>query len=68
MTPVETQSEIRGVAPLPPPPRRGDELGIFHLGSTAIVLFAHGDLEFEALEPGMPIRMGQAITRRRSQK
>lgn len=47
---------------------RGDELGIFHLGSTAIVLFAQGDLEFEALEPGMPIRMGQAITRRRSQK
>lgn len=28
MTPVETQPEIRGVVPLPPPPRRGDELGI----------------------------------------
>lgn len=47
---------------------RGDELGTFHLGSTAIVLFARGDLEFEALTPGMPIRMGQAIVRRRSQK
>lgn len=50
------------------PVSRGDELGIFHLGSTAIVLFAQGELDFEALEPGMPIRMGQAIARRRSQK
>jgi phosphatidylserine decarboxylase len=50
------------------PVSRGDELGTFHLGSTAIVLFAQGDLEFEALTPGMPIRMGQAIVRRRSQK
>lgn len=47
---------------------RGDELGTFHLGSTAIVLFASGDLDFEALEPGASIRMGQAIARRRSQK
>ena len=28
MSPVETQPEIRGVEPLAPPPRRGDELGI----------------------------------------
>ena len=47
---------------------RGDELGVFHLGSTAIVLFAQGDLEFESLTAGMAIRMGQAIVRRRSQK
>ncbi len=47
---------------------RGDELGVFHLGSTAIVLFARGEIDFEALEPGMTIRMGQAIARRRSQK
>lgn len=52
----------------PIPVSRGDELGVFHLGSTAIVLFAQGDLEFESLSAGMPIRMGQAIVRRRSQK
>lgn len=47
---------------------RGDELGTFHLGSTAIVLFERGDIAFEALECGAAIRMGQAIGRWRSQK
>ena len=47
---------------------RGDELGTFHLGSTAIVLFERGDLEFEALVADRPIRMGQAIARWRTQK
>lgn len=28
MTPVETEPEIRGVTPMPPPRRRGDDLGI----------------------------------------
>lgn len=47
---------------------RGDELGAFHLGSTAIVLFARGDLDFDGLAEGQAIRLGQAIARRRSQK
>ena len=44
---------------------RGDELGIFNLGSTAIVLFAEPDIEIEALADGDGVRMGQAIARRR---
>ncbi|MFZ4737387.1 MAG: archaetidylserine decarboxylase [Bradymonadia bacterium] len=47
---------------------RGDELGTFHLGSTAVVVFDAQDLAFEPLEPDQPIRMGQAIARRTAQK
>ena len=47
---------------------RGDELGTFHLGSTAIVLFARSDLDFGDLTPDAPIRMGQALARTRTQK
>lgn len=47
----------------PIPVNRGDELGVFHLGSTAIVLFARPDLQLEPTAPGQPIRMGQAIGR-----
>ncbi|MEZ4464453.1 MAG: archaetidylserine decarboxylase [bacterium] len=42
---------------------RGDELGTFHLGSTAIVL-ADPAVALEALDEGAPIRLGTAIARR----
>lgn len=45
---------------------RGDEQGIFHLGSTVVVLFADPDVVPESLVEGQPIRMGDAIARRRS--
>jgi len=42
---------------------RGQELGVFHLGSTAIVTVPPGpDAHFE-VEPGAVVRMGQAILR-----
>lgn len=43
---------------------RGDELGTFHLGSTAIVLFAEPSVVLEPLEEGAPIRLGVAIASR----
>lgn len=42
---------------------RGDELGIFHLGSTAIVLFANPKVELESLADGQAIRLGEPIAR-----
>ena len=42
---------------------RGDELGIFHLGSTAIVLVESRDVVLEDLPEGEPVRMGQTIGR-----
>lgn len=45
--------------------RRGDELGIFHLGSTAIVLFADTDIELMPIMPDAPLRMGEVIAHRR---
>ena len=36
----------------PKPIRRGDELGIFHLGSTTIVVFEPGRVELDALAAG----------------
>ena len=44
---------------------RGDELGTFHLGSTAIVLFANPKVQLEPLEEGQPMRLGQVIARLR---
>ena len=42
---------------------RADELGTFHLGSTAIVLFANPKVELEDLTDGQPIRIGTPIAR-----
>ena len=43
------------------PVARGDELGVFHLGSTVILLFANPQMKLEALEEGQAVRMGQRI-------
>ena len=43
---------------------RGDELGVFNLGSTVIVLFADPGVALSAMSDGQPIRMGTAIARR----
>ncbi len=41
---------------------RGAELGRFRLGSTAIVLFGHGAMDFEpSLEANSPVAMGQLL-------
>jgi phosphatidylserine decarboxylase len=42
---------------------RGDELGTFHLGSTAIVLVESKDVLLDELEPGQPVRMGCSLGR-----
>lgn len=43
----------------------GDEMGRFHLGSTVVLLFEPGRVAWrEGLDPGTPLRMGEAIARR----
>ena len=43
----------------------GDEMGRFYLGSTVVMLFEPGRVEWlESLKPADPLRMGQAIARR----
>ncbi|HKK13511.1 MAG TPA: archaetidylserine decarboxylase [Gammaproteobacteria bacterium] len=43
---------------------RGEEMGRFNLGSTAIVLFARERAAWDAgLTPGQPVRMGQCLGR-----
>ena len=44
----------------PVPVSRGQELGIFNLGSTTIIVFERSRVSLEALPPGAPIRMGAA--------
>jgi phosphatidylserine decarboxylase len=44
--------------------QRGGELGVFHLGSTVIVVFADPEVELEALAPGAAVRVGEGIARR----
>jgi len=47
----------------PKPVRRGDELGIFHLGSTTIIVFEPGRVALDALAPGSSTKMGAGIGR-----
>jgi len=42
---------------------KGDEVGMFHLGSTVILLFEKGFMKFEGLETGKKVRLGQVIGR-----
>jgi phosphatidylserine decarboxylase len=43
----------------------GDEMGRFYLGSTVVLVFEPGRVEWlESLKPGSPLRMGEAIARR----
>ena len=49
--------------PAPIPVRRGDELGVFDLGSTVVLLLADPRLE-AAFLPGALVRVGQALWRR----
>jgi phosphatidylserine decarboxylase len=45
----------------PKPIGRGEELGIFHLGSTTIVIFEPGRVELDPIAPGTAVKMGVAI-------
>jgi phosphatidylserine decarboxylase len=51
----------------PRPVERGGELGMFHLGSTVILLFEPGRVKLE-LEAGQTVRMGQRIGARAANK
>lgn len=41
--------------------RRGDELGVFNLGSTVIIIFEKGIVRFTIKSTGLKIKMGQQI-------
>jgi phosphatidylserine decarboxylase len=43
--------------------RRGEELGIFHLGSTTIAVFEPGRADLDGLLPGDAVKMGVGIGR-----
>ena len=53
----------RSYADAPVPVERGDELGVFHLGSTVIVMTLPECTLYAELEVGASIRMGQAMAR-----
>jgi phosphatidylserine decarboxylase len=50
----------------PKPIRRGEELGIFHLGSTTIVVFEPGRVELGSFAAGEAMKMGIGIGRARA--
>jgi len=43
--------------------RRGEELGRFNMGSTVIALFGKPVVFTDTLQPGQPVRMGEAFAR-----
>ena len=47
----------------PPRIRRGDEMGVFNLGSTTIAVFEPGHVVLDELAAGSTVRMGSAVGR-----
>jgi phosphatidylserine decarboxylase len=47
----------------PRPIARGEELGIFHLGSTTVTVFQPGKVELSPAQPGDVVKMGAGIGR-----
>ena len=43
--------------------KRGEEIGLFELGSSVICLFSKGQVESADLETGKPVRFGQSLGR-----
>jgi len=41
--------------------KTGDEIGMFHLGSTVILLFPKNSVKFSGIQPGTKVKMGQKI-------
>ncbi|MBF0288811.1 MAG: phosphatidylserine decarboxylase [SAR324 cluster bacterium] len=41
--------------------QRGDEIGVFELGSTVVCCFKPGQVQWDALSLGQPLKMGEAI-------
>ncbi len=44
-----------------PSVKKGEEIGIFNLGSTVIILFEKGMMEFSNLKEGQKVKMGEKI-------
>jgi phosphatidylserine decarboxylase len=41
--------------------KAGDEIGMFHLGSTVILLFPKNSIKFTGIKAGKKVKMGQKI-------
>ncbi len=62
---TNTGGALRYVKPPQPiPVKRGDELGAFNLGSTVVLLAAHGALQPAGVVSGDLLKMGQPLWRR----
>jgi phosphatidylserine decarboxylase len=57
------RSVQRKVLASPPTVERGDELGIFNLGSTTVTIFEPGRVRLHELTPDTPINMGATVGR-----
>lgn len=60
VTNTGTHLAHEGTPTAPVPVKRGDELGVFHLGSTVVLVVPPGQLRW-TIEAGEVVRVGQAI-------
>jgi phosphatidylserine decarboxylase len=52
---------LLSVLDTPKPLKRGDEIGVFELGSTVICLFQPGQMELDSLKLGQAVCYGQSL-------
>ena len=60
-TNVQGQGRVEKRYEPPRPLARGEQLGLFELGSTVVLVAERGRLTFAGLSPGQTVRMGQRI-------
>jgi len=53
--------EVASVLPTPLSVKKGEELGVFHMGSTVVMVFPHKSIQFENVDRGTPVKMGQKV-------
>ncbi len=58
---IRTKHEVHYLKGSEVKTKAGDELGIFHLGSTVILLFTRGTVKFKGIKRGMKVKMGSKI-------
>lgn len=53
--------EVSEILPTPKSVKKGQELGVFHMGSTVVMVFPDNTIRFKDVDRGVPVKLGQKV-------